>query len=553
MQHDSKKIIITSALPYSEAIPHLGNFVGSILPADVFHRYEELAGRDSIFICGSDQHGTPIEIRALKEGVSAEHLADSVHERMKKVFESFECSFTHYGKTNSESNKKAVYEIFEALDRNGYIKEVESVMPYCNIDKRFLTDRYIEGKCPYCGFEGARGDQCDNCGRLLSPQDLIDPYCGLCHNKDIEFKKTVNLAIELDKLQPEILDFVKMRMGTWSRNAANKTVSYLEQGLESREITREMKWGFQVPKKGFEDKVFYVWFDAVIGYVGISIEWSEKWADYWKSPDTELIQFMGKDNIEFHTMMWPGILIGSGLGFVLPHTIYAYEYLTAKGLKFSKSRGVGLNMENALEIAGPDYWRFALMYLAPESSDNDFTIALFVEVVNKIMNDKIGNYVHRVLTLLKNSGLKASELVEDEKSMDKVAVLTRKYAEDFEALKMREALRELVAIADIGNEMISSSKPWELIGKDGVKQGSEGRAKELLGGMVSIVRMMGVLMWPFAPDASSKILKRFGISEPRLSDLEKPLKELNLEGLEPVFSKLSDKQLKELERFEEDS
>ena len=553
MQHNTKKIIITSALPYSEAIPHLGNFVGSILPADVFHRYEELAGRDSIFICGSDQHGTPIEIRALKEGFSAEHLADSVHERMKKVFESFECSFTHYGKTNSDSNKKAVYEIFEALDRNGYIKEAESVMPYCNIDKRFLTDRYIEGKCPYCGFEGARGDQCDNCGRLLSPQDLIDPYCGLCHNKDIEFKKTVNLAIELDKLQPEILNFVKMRMGTWSRNAANKTVSYLEQGLEPREITREMKWGFPVPKKGFEDKVFYVWFDAVIGYIGISMEWSEKWKDYWKGPDTELIQFMGKDNIEFHTMMWPGILIGSGLGFVLPHTIYAYEYLTAKGLKFSKSRGVGLNMENALEIAGPDYWRFALMYLAPESSDNDFTIALFVEVVNKIMNDKIGNYVHRVLTLLKNSGLKASELVEDEKSMDKVAVLTRKYAEDFEALKMREALRELVAIADIGNEMISSSKPWELIGKDGVKQGSEGRAKELLGGMVSIVRMMGVLMWPFAPDASSKILKRFGISEPRLSDLEKPLKELNLEGLEPVFSKLSDKQLKELERFEEDS
>ena len=553
MQHNTKKIIITSALPYSEAIPHLGNFVGSILPADVFHRYEELAGRDSIFICGSDQHGTPIEIRALKEGVSAEHLADSVHERMKKVFESFECSFTHYGKTNSESNKKAVYEIFQALDKNGYIKEVESVMPYCNIDKRFLTDRYIEGKCPYCGFDGARGDQCDNCGRLLSPQDLVDPYCGLCHNKDIEFKKTVNLAIELDKLQPEILDFVKMRMGTWSRNAANKTVSYLEQGLEPREITREMKWGFPVPRKGFEDKVFYVWFDAVIGYIGISMEWSEKWKDYWKGPDTELIQFMGKDNIEFHTMMWPGILIGSGLGFVLPHTIYAYEYLTAKGLKFSKSRGVGLNMENALEIAGPDYWRFALMYLAPESSDNDFTIALFVEVVNKIMNDKIGNYVHRVLTLLKNSGLKASELVEDEKSMDKVAVLTRKYAEDFEALKMREALKELVAIADVGNEMISSSKPWELIGKDGVKQGSEGRAKELLGGMVSIVRMMGVLMWPFATDASSKILKRFGISEPRLSDLEKPLKELNLEGLEPVFSKLSDKQLKELERFEEDS
>ncbi|MEM0154413.1 MAG: methionine--tRNA ligase [Methanothrix sp.] len=553
MQHDTKKMIITAALPYSEAIPHLGNFVGSILPADVFHRYAELIGRDSIFICGSDQHGTPIEIRALKEGVSSESLADSVHERIKKVFENFECSFTHYGKTNSESNKKAVYEIFGALDRNGYIKEVESVMPYCNIDKRFLTDRYIEGKCPYCGFEGARGDQCDNCGRLLSPQELIDPYCGLCHNNDIEFRKTVNLAIELDKLQPEILDFVKARVGTWSRNAANKTMSYLEQGLEPREITREMKWGFQVPKKGFEDKVFYVWFDAVIGYIGISMEWSEKWKEYWKGPETELIQFMGKDNIEFHTMMWPGILIGSNLGFVLPHTIYAYEYLTAKGLKFSKSRGVGLNMENALEIAGPDYWRFALMYLAPESSDNDFTIALFVEVVNKIMNDKIGNYVHRVLTLLKNSRLKASDLVEGGKEMEKVIALTEEYAKDFDALKMREALKDLVAIADFGNEMISNSKPWELIGKEGIKHDSEGRAKELLGNMVSIVRRIGVLMWPFAPDASAKILRRFGISNPKLSDLEKPLKSLELEKLEPVFAKLSDKQLKELERFEEDS
>ncbi|OWP53937.1 methionine--tRNA ligase [Thermoplasmatales archaeon ARMAN] len=553
MVDTEKRVIITAALPYSEAIPHLGNFVGSILPADVFYKYSKLAGYDSIFICGSDQHGTPIEIRALKEGVEPKEFADKVHKEIKHILERFGCSFTYYGKTDSDSNKRAVYEIFNALYKNGFINKVDSVMPYCNIDKRFLTDRYIEGVCPYCGFEGARGDQCDNCGHLLNPSELIRPYCGLCHNNEIEFKKTTNLAIALDKLQPEILEFVKGRMGSWSKNAANKTISYLEQGLEAREITRDMKWGFEVPLEGYKDKVFYVWFDAVIGYIGISMDWSDQWEQYWKGKDTKLIQFMGKDNIEFHTMMWPGILIGSDLGYVLPHTIYAYEYLTAKGLKFSKSRGVGLNMGNALEIAGSDYWRFALMYLAPESSDTDFTIALFVDIVNKIMNGKIGNYVHRVLTLLKNSGLKASELVEDEKSMDKVAVLTRKYAEDFEALKMREALRELVAIADIGNEMISSSKPWELIGKDGVKQGSEGRAKELLGGMVSIVRRMGVLMWPFAPDASSKILKRFGISEPRLSDLEKPLKELNLEGLGPVFSKLSDKQLKELERFEEDS
>jgi len=548
---EKRKLIITSALPYSEAIPHLGNFVGSILPADVFHRYTQLAEYDSIFICGSDQHGTPIEIRALKEGVTPEHLANSVHERMKKVFEKFECGFTYYGKTHSESNKNAVYEIFSALEKNGYIKSVESVMPYCNIDKRFLTDRYIEGKCPYCGFEGARGDQCDNCGRLLSPGELIDPYCGLCHNKDIEFKKTRNLAVELDKLQPDIKEFVKERMGTWSRNAANKTLSYLEQGLEAREITRDMKWGFPVPEKGFEDKVFYVWFDAVIGYIGISIEWSGKWKEYWKDPKTELIQFMGKDNIEFHTMMWPGLLIGSNLGYVLPHTIYAYEYLTAKGLKFSKSRGVGLDMESALEIAGADYWRFALMYLAPESSDTDFTIALFVDIVNKVMNGKIGNYVHRVLTLLKNSKLEPKDLKYDQEQMKKTVELYKSYCSNFEAFKIREALRDLVAIADFGNEMISNKKPWELIGKEGVISGKEGDACVLLGNLVRLVYYIGILMWPFAPDASEKILVRFRASKPSISLLDKEIKSIDLEDLEPIFQKLGEKQIKELEKFEE--
>ncbi|MCL5679984.1 MAG: methionine--tRNA ligase [Candidatus Marsarchaeota archaeon] len=548
---DNKKMIITSALPYSEAIPHIGNFVGSILPADVFYRYTELAGYDSIFICGSDQHGTPIEIRALKEGVAPERLADSVHERMKEIFGKFECRFTYYGKTHSESNKKAVYEIFGALERNGYIKSVESVMPYCNIDKRFLTDRYIEGKCPYCGFEGARGDQCDNCGRLLTPGELVDPYCGLCHNKDIEFKKTMNLAIELDKLQPDILEFVKGRMGSWSKNAANKTISYLGQGLEAREITREMKWGFPVPKEGFEDKVFYVWFDAVIGYIGISMEWSDKWKDYWKNPETRLIQFMGKDNIEFHTMMWPGLLIGANLGYVLPHTIYAYEYLTAKGLKFSKSRGVGLNMENALEIADADYWRFALMYLSPENSDTDFTIALFVDIINKVMNDKIGNYVHRVLTLLKNSKLRVEDLKTDIGQMPKAIKLRESYVNNFEGFRIREALRDLVAIADLGNEMISNKKPWEIVGKDGVLPGNEENARSMLGSLVRLVYHIGMLMWPFAPEASKKILRRFGVEKPGISLLDNEIEALDLEGLEPIFTKFSEKQLKKLEKFEE--
>ncbi len=261
---------------------------------------------------------------------------------------------------------------------------------------------------------------------------------------------------------------------------------------------------------------------------------------------------MGKDNIEFHTMMWPGILIGSNLGFVLPHIIYAYEYLTAKGLKFSKSRGVGLNMENALDIAKPDYWRFALMYLAPESSDTDFTIALFVDIVNKVMNDKIGNYIHRVLTLFKNSKLEPKELKIDEESNKRAVELTQKYIKDFEEIRMREALKDLVAIADSGNELMSNWKPWELVGKDGVKPENKEKLATMLGTMLSMARRIAVLLWPFAPEASEKALARFGIKAPALEDLEKPLASIHTDGLEPIFEKISSKQLKELEKFEEE-
>ncbi len=543
------KIIVTSALPYSEAVPHLGNLVGSILPADVFYKYTQMDGRDSIFICGSDQHGTPIEIRAIKLGITPEELSDKVHGEIKSALERFGCSFTYYGKTGSESNRKTVYEIFESLRKNNYITEAESVMPYCNIDKRFLTDRLIEGKCPFCGYDKARGDQCDNCGRLLTPKELIDPYCTLCKNKDITFRKTVNLAIDLKALQPYIETFVKERSkNDWSKNATNKTLSYLEQGLEPREITRDMDWGFKVPMKGFEDKVFYVWFDAVIGYIGITREWSEKWQEYWKAPDTRLIQFMGKDNIEFHTMMWPGILIGSESGYVLPETIKAYEYLTAKGLKFSKSNGVGLNIENALGIAEADYWRFALIYLLPETSDTDFTIAGFVEIVNNIVNDKIGNFIHRVLTLAKNNpALFEGAVKVQEEYAGKTQGIIEKYTDNFEKFRLREALREFVSLAEYGNEIMSNSKPWELAKRD---------PKEFARVMKSLIRMayyIGVLMWPFMPSHSEDILSYFGHKgRPSIKGLEGGISASGLDSLKPAFSKISDKQLEMLEGFGED-
>ncbi|MCL5100142.1 MAG: methionine--tRNA ligase [Candidatus Marsarchaeota archaeon] len=542
------RIIVTSALPYSEAVPHLGNFVGSILPADVFAKYLEMKGEDYIFICGSDQHGTPIEIMALKKGVEPMQLSNEVHEEIKKVLSDFECNFTYYGKTDSEQNKAAVYELIGALSKNGCLTETERTQPYCLVDKRILTDRFIEGTCPYCGASDARGDQCDNCGHLLDPSDLIKPHCVICGSEKIEFRKTKNLALDFPKLQPDILAFVRSHSkNNWSKNAVNKTLSYIEQGLKPRDITRDMSFGFPVPIKGFEGKKIYVWFDAVIGYIGITREWSDsKWKAYWKSPGTKLIQFMGKDNIEFHTMMWPGILIGANDGYVLPHTIMAYEYLNAKGLKFSKSRGIGLNMQNSLGIMPADYWRFALMHMLPENADSEFTIAGFVEIVNKIMNDKIGNLVNRTLTLQANN----TALGCSPRRAEQVGAQIKEYMENFESVRMREALHNVIRIAELGNETMSAEEPWALAKKAQGSAEAAQKFKSVMGTLIDIVHVLGVLLYPFTPAASASILGYFGQrAVPTLKALDGPKQVTGSAGVRPIFRKVSAEEVKKMEKF----
>ncbi len=546
------KIIVTSALPYAEGVPHLGNFVGSILPADVYYKYLFITGADAIYICGSDQHGTPIEVQAMKRGISPKELADAVHEQIKESAEKFGCTFTYYGKTDSEKNKDVVYEIFDALDKNGFIKQVEDIQPYCNVDKRFLADRFIEGICPYCKAEGARGDQCDNCGNLLNPSELINAHCVICGSTDIEFRKTSNLALDLKKLEPNIKEFVEKNKGNnWSRNAVNKTLSYISQGLKPRDITRDISWGFKVNKKGFEEKKFYVWFDAVIGYIGITSEWTARWKNYWMDKDTKLIQFMGKDNIEFHTMMWPGILIGSRMEFILPHTIKAYEYLNANGVKFSKSRGIGLNVQNALDIMPADYWRFALMHLLPETSDTEFSIASFIEIVNKIMNDKIGNLVHRVLTITKNNHALLGNKGADPKIVEKIDAMVKNYMSNFGQVNMRDALQSLVKLAELGNEMMSTKEPWKMLKNADEKSVAE--FSSLMNGLLDIVYALGIMLYPFTPNASKKILSYFGAGESEMKGMmgriaSRPDLMMDI-PITTIFNKVSETELKKMEKY----
>jgi methionyl-tRNA synthetase len=543
---------VTSALPYSYAVPHLGNFVGSVLPADVYYKYLKMLGEDAIFICGSDEHGTPTELRAIKEGVEPEALAKSMHETIKELFEKFNCTFTYYGETHSDQNRDTVYEIFGLLKSNGYITETKNMQAYCNFDKRFLTDRLIEGTCPYCKYQNARGDQCENCGRLLDPSQLISPRCTICGRSEISFKEVKNLALALDKLQASIGSFInEASKNNWSKNAKNKPLSYIKEGLKPRDITRNMKWGFPVPIKGFENSVFYVWFDAVISYISITKEWnSVEWEKYWVSKDTRLVQFMGKDNIEFHTLMWPGILIGTDVGYTMPTTIRASEYLLSRDVKFSKSQGTGLNMQEALNILGADYWRVILIHLYPETADSEFSIDIVTEIVNKTMNDKIGNLIHRVLTIAKSN----AELVKEPRISDTNKAELNKIIEDYKAnfdrIRLREALHSLFELADYGNALMSKHQPWLL-----VKNGDDNSKKEfseVMGTLLCTIFNIAIMLRPFAPDASRMALSYFDFNkEPMLMDIANSINAVSLENkkLVPVFSKVTDEQIKLLEGY----
>ncbi|MDE1810813.1 MAG: methionine--tRNA ligase [Candidatus Micrarchaeota archaeon] len=545
------KTIVTSALPYSYSMPHLGNFTGSVLPADVYFKYLMMRGEDAIFICGSDQHGTPIELKAIKEKLEPEALADLIHGQIKDAFHDFGCTFTHYGKTHSEANRRVVGQFFDALNANKYIVEQASTQPYCANDRRFLTDRLIEGTCPYCKSNEARGDQCNNCGKLLTPSQIIDPHCNICGKSDITFKTVKNLAIALDKLQSGIKKFITSESkNDWTKNAVNKSLSYVDEGLKPRDITRHMKWGFPVPLKGFEDAVFYVWFDAILGYIGITKEWDEKRCDeYWKDADTRIVHFMGKDNIEFHTLMWPGVLLGSNLGYRMPTTIRASEYLTSKQVKFSKSKGVGLTIDKALEIMGPDYWRFVLMYIYPETADSEFTIDLFVEVVNKIMNGKVGNLVNRVLTIAASNKALITKS-NPGKYEAEVEKMTKRYLEHFDRFGLREALHDLVALADYGNELMSTTEPWKLAKIAAESKDAASEFSSIMNALIDIIYKLGIMLHPFAPSASTAATSYFGITgQPHIRMFGTP-HEINYSmEIKPIFGKITDAQIEMLEKY----
>lgn len=517
----SKKIV-TSALPYIHGVPHLGNIVGSILPADIYHRFLDVKGTDNIYICGSDEHGTPLELAALEADTPVEDHADAQHEKVKSVLEDFDMDFSLYSRTHTEYNREQTHDMFRKLYKNGYITEKTQELPYCKNCERFLPDRYIEGECPHCGGLG-RGDQCDECTSLLEPDELIDPYCTICEGSDIEFRETKNLFLELPKFEQQLKEWLKTDAPV-PDNVKSEVLNLIDDGLEDRCITRDIAWGFDVPTEGldldddvYDDKVLYVWFDAPIGYIGITREYfadqgdQSKWEDYWQHDRAETIYSIGKDNTIFHTVIWPSILLGQQDEYTLPDYEFIHQYLLAEDVQFSKSRGTGLTSRKALDLLPADYWRFYLASALPIHHDTTFSWEDFGATINGELNDTVGNYVNRVLSLAEKwfdgtvPDTEVKELDEQTHTFlfsgdeaDKPGVMERvkRYEDEIEGEKdLKQGLEEAVAIARRGDEFLSDREPWN----------HEARRQDVIYACLQSLRALAVTLYPYTPGAAEDI------------------------------------------------
>lgn len=520
------KILITSALPYVNGVPHLGHMVGCLLPSDVYARFMRMMGHEVLYVCGTDEHGTPSEVGAAKEGMEVAEYCLKYHNRHRKAYQAFNLSFDFFGRTSSDQNKEMTYHIFEQLDKNGYIEEQSIKQIFSIDDDRFLPDRYVTGTCPHCGYDKARGDQCENCTKVLDPTELINPRSTISGSTHLEIRETKHLFLKLPMLEERLAAWVKGKEPYWPDVAYSIAQKWLKEGLRPRCITRDLKWGFPVNKPGFEDKVFYVWFDAPIGYLGITKQWADEkpdernWKDWWlDAKDVYYVQFMGKDNVPFHSISFPATLLGTGENWTKVDYLKGMSYLTFEGGKFSKSEQRGVFAEDAIEEFPADYWRYWLMSNAPEASDSCFTFDLFGGVINKDLNGVLGNFVSRVMKMtaskISSEVPAGGEMTEVEAQLIKdLQVKVDNYCKYMGELEFKKSLNELRAIWVDGNNYISATEPWTVIKTD------PERAAAILRVCLNLIRIYAVLSYPIMPETAEKILAKFGLSIQNMNGLK---------------------------------
>ncbi len=507
------RIFIGVAWPYANGPVHLGHIMGAYLPADIFARYQRMKGNEVLMVSGSDEHGTPITITAEKEGKNPQEIVDRYHKINSEVMEKLGISFDLFFRTSHPNHKKVVKEFFLRLKERGYLYEDTMVLPYCPKCGRFLPDRYVVGKCPYCGYENAHGDQCDNCGRTLDPKDLINPRCSLCGTPTV-FKESKHIFFSLSHFESKLRDWLADK-DFWRDNVKRFTKQFLSMGLKDRAITRDINWGVEVPMEGYENKRIYVWFDAVIGYLSASIEWARRngkdWEKFWKDPKTKHYYFLGKDNIPFHTIIWPAMLMAHG-DLNLPYNVVANEYLQFSGEKFSKSRGIGVWMPDLLENFNPDMIRFYGSLNMPELRDFNFTWEDFVNSVNQVLVDKFGNFVHRVLIFAYR---KYGEIPERSRNLDEIdrealrniMKTWKNMSEYLDRVEMKKAFREWIKLAAFGNVYFDRKAPWSLCKEDDEK------CRNAINISLQIVYALAILGAPFLPFSSQKIWEYLGYED----------------------------------------
>jgi len=464
----SKRTLVTSALPYANGPIHLGHLAGAYLPADLYVRYKRLTGEDIIHICGSDEHGVPITIAAEKEGVDPQDIVDKFHAENKQIFEDFGIHFDYYGRTSSDVHHQTSQEFFTTLYEDGIFNQKTEEQLYDPKANMFLPDRYVKGTCPNCEYEEAYGDQCESCGKSLSPTELIDPKSAITGDTP-ETKKTKHWYLPLGNFQEQLEKWIDTREN-WKPNVSGQVKSWLDDGLADRAVTRDLTWGVPVPLDEAEGKVLYVWFDAPIGYISATKEWAEqegnpeRWKTYWQDEETDLIHFIGKDNIVFHCIMFPATLMAHG-NYVLPKNVPANEFLNLEGKKLSTSRGWAVWLDEYLKDFDADLLRYVLGTILPETKDSDFSWEDFQNKVNSELADILGNFVYRTTSFTENyfDGV-VPELTnpteKDKKVLARIEEQKKKIGEAYESFKLREAITETMKLARIGNKYFTEMEPW---------------------------------------------------------------------------------------------
>jgi methionyl-tRNA synthetase len=512
--------LITSAIPYINGVKHLGNLIGSQLPADLYARYQRGRGNEVLFLCATDEHGTPAELAAAKAGQPVAQYCAEMHELQSKIAAGFRLSFDHFGRSSSAQNHRLTQHFAGRLAEAGLIREVAEKQMYSPRDGRYLPDRYIEGTCPNCGFEDARGDQCDNCTKQLDPTDLINPRSTISGATDLEERETKHLYLAQSQMRDQLQAWIDSKTD-WPVLTTSIAKKWLNDGdgLQDRGITRDLDWGIPVrkgaqPWPGMEDKVFYVWFDAPIEYIAAAQEWQDAgkgsdWERWWRTDkgaqDVTYTQFMGKDNVPFHTLSFPATILGSGEPWKLVDYIKSFNYLNYDGGQFSTSRGRGVFMDQALEILPADYWRWWLLSNAPESSDAEFTWDLFQANTNKDLADVLGNFVSRVTKFCRS---KFGETVpeggawggQEEALIKELDNRLRAYEGFMESMEVRKAAAELRAIWVAGNEYLQSAAPWSTFKENQQQSGAQTRLA------LNLIRFYAVVSSPFIPDAAAAMM-----------------------------------------------